>query len=107
MEKENLVFIKDCVRNRDILWTYHVNMRLNSRFISREEIINSFDSYEIIESYEEDKYLPSFLVYATYKGNIFHILFAVDRINNNVRIITAYKPDKLKWNEGFKIRRKK
>jgi len=82
-------------------------MRLKDRFISREEIINSFDSFEIIESYEEDKYLPSFLVYTSYKGNIFHILFAVDRNNLNVRVITAYKPDKEKWNDDFKTRRKK
>ncbi len=36
-----LRFIRECVRNRRVLWTYQVNMRLNGRFIPREEVLGS------------------------------------------------------------------
>jgi hypothetical protein len=39
-------------------------MRLKGRFIPREAILASTESYEIIEEYPKDKYLPSCLVYA-------------------------------------------
>ena len=54
-----LAFIQRCVRERKILWTYHVNMRIERRHITRDEILGAVDAYEIIESYPEDKYLPS------------------------------------------------
>lgn len=49
-----LDFIRRCVREGRILWTYHVNMRMKDRFISRRMILESIDNYEIIESYPED-----------------------------------------------------
>ena len=81
-------------------------MRLKGRFIPREAILSSVNTYEIIEEYPKDKYLPSYLVYAEYKGEIIHIQIATDLENNNVTIITAYKPTLNKWEEDFKTRRK-
>lgn len=101
-----LDFIKSCIKTRKILWTYHINMRLKGRFIPREYILESIETYEIIEEYPKDKYSPSYLIYAIYKGNIFHILIATDLIDRNVRIITAYQPTLEKWEGNFKIRRK-
>jgi hypothetical protein len=49
-----LAFIRRCVRERKVHWTYHVNMRLAGRYISREELLGATESYEIIESYAED-----------------------------------------------------
>jgi len=46
-----LEFIKTRVKERKIKWTYHVNMRMKDRFISREFIINSADSFQVIEEY--------------------------------------------------------
>jgi hypothetical protein len=53
--EEPLEFIKRCVRERKILWTYHVNMRLERRHITRNEILDAVDSYEIVEAYLDDK----------------------------------------------------
>ena len=100
-----LEFIRRCIKERKILWTYHVNMRLKGRFISRTDILNSVSHFEIIEEYPEDKYFPSYLVYSQHEENVFHILFAIDMIGDNVRIITAYRPDSQVWNEDFKTRR--
>ncbi|MFH0730594.1 MAG: DUF4258 domain-containing protein [Pseudomonadota bacterium] len=101
-----LQFIRTCVIQRKILWTYHVNMRLKGRSISRDAIVNSHDRYEIIERYPNDKYFPSCLVRSEYQDDILHILFAVDEKNDNIRIITAYRPTLGEWEDGFKIRRR-
>ncbi len=100
-----LTFIRDCVIHRRIHWTYHVNMRLKERAISRKSILDSSRDYEIIEEYPKDKYLPSYLVYSEYSGRRFHVLFAVDVVEKNVRIVTAYYPNPEEWDEGLKKRR--
>ena len=48
-------------------------MRLRDRFISRQDSIDSVNSYEIIEEYPHDKYLPSYLVYSIYHDVLFHV----------------------------------
>lgn len=63
-----LAFIQRCVRERKVYWTYHVNMRLADRYISRDELFAATESYEIIELYPGDKYLPSYLVWALVGG---------------------------------------
>ncbi len=100
-----LQFIKTCVRARKVLWTYHVTMRLKGRLISRQAVLESHARYEIVEAYPDDKYLPSYLVYSEWKGDILHILFAADIEGDNVRIITAYRPDPDEWEEDIKTRR--
>jgi hypothetical protein len=69
-----LAFIQRCVRERKVFWTYHVNMRLAGRHISRDELLEAIETYEMIESYPEDKYLPSYLVLATSGAGSFHVL---------------------------------
>jgi len=106
MNIDVLEFIRTCIGEGRIYWTYHVNMRLKGRFVSREAVLLSSDTYEIIEKYPEDKYLPSYLVYAEYEKNAIHIQIAIDEVNNNIRIITAYKPSPDKWEEDLKRRKK-
>jgi hypothetical protein len=55
-------FIGECLQARRILWTYHVNMRLGQRPITRHMIIGAVASYEIVEVYPDDKYFPSYLL---------------------------------------------
>lgn len=100
-----LVFIQRCVRERRIHWAFHVNMRLRNRFISRQKILESVSTFEIIEAYPEDKYLPSYLVYSPHEGSVFHVLFAVDVAGDNVRIVTSYYPDTEEWEEDLRTRR--
>ena len=103
--EDPLAFIRNCVKLKKIKWTYHVNMRMKGRFISRQIILNFFENYEIIEEYPKDKYFPSYLIYSRYQNKIFHILFAVDIEEDNVRVVTAYYPDLEEWKEDFKTRR--
>lgn len=77
-------------------------MRLVGRYLTRDEILDTVNSYEIIESYPEDKYLPSYLVLA---ATSFHVQFATDVEGDNVRIVTAYRPDANQWETDLKTRR--
>ena len=105
-EPENpLIFIRRCVQQRKLQWTYHINMRLEKRGISRHIILDSLAHYEIIEGYPDDKYFPSYLVYTEYQGEKFHILFALDEEGDNVRIVTAYRPNPFEWTPDCKTRR--
>ena len=101
-----LSFIRDCVREGRILWTYHVNMRLGQRFIARETIIQAADTYEIVEAYPGDKYFPSYLVLGRNGDDAFHVLFGVDVEGQNVRIVTAYYPTPDEWEIDLKTRRR-
>ena len=101
-----LEFVKTCLKARRIYWTYHVNMRIAGRHITRNEILEASDSYEVNESYPEDKYLPSYLLLGSSASSSFHVLFAVDIAGNNVRIVTAYKPDRTEWEADLRARRK-
>lgn len=100
-----LEFIRSCTVRRRILWTSHVSMRLQARGLPRSLILSSVDRYEIIESYPDDKYFPSYLVFTENLDGVLHILFAVDTIQDNVRVITAYRPDPDDWREDFRRRR--
>ncbi|MBK9260426.1 MAG: DUF4258 domain-containing protein [Polyangiaceae bacterium] len=104
---EPLEFIQRCVRAGNIFWTHHVNMRFGVRRVTREMIHASADSYEIIEAYPDDKYLPSYLVRGEHPEGTFHVLFAVDVGGDNVRVVTAYLPDTSKWDAGFRRRRQR
>jgi len=81
-------------------------MRLEQRSISREQVVSSTKTYEIIGEYPYDKYFPSYLIYCRHKHIILHILFAVDLEGDNVRVVTAYRPDPDEWESDFKTRRK-
>ena len=105
LPRDALEFIQRCVRERKVYWTYHVNMRLAGRHISRDEVFEATESYEIIESYPEDKYLPSYLVCARSGQGPFHVLFAVDVDGDNVRIVTAYRPNADEWDSDLKSRK--
>ena len=105
MNVDILAFIKSCIKRRRIRWTYHVNMRLTGRFIPREAILSSVDCYEIIEQYPKDKYLPSYLIHAEYEEQSIHIQIATDLENEDITVVTVYRPSPDKWEKDFKTRR--
>lgn len=82
-------------------------MRLVRRFIARETILAAVATYELVEAYPDDKYLPSYLILARHGLQAFHVLFAADVERDNVRIITSYHPDPAEWRVDLKTRRSK
>ncbi|MHB8370900.1 MAG: DUF4258 domain-containing protein [Leptospirales bacterium] len=102
---ELLEFIQSCIREGRIIWTYHANVRLLKRLISRQDIIVAVESYEILEDYPQDKYFPSCLVYLKNEGRVFHFVCALDVIERKVWIVTAYQPDPQEWDTDYRKRR--
>jgi hypothetical protein len=80
-------------------------MRLAGRFVPREVILAAVASYELVEAYPDDKYLPSYLILARHGQDAFHVLFAADVQGDNVRVVTAYRPDPGEWEPDLKARR--
>lgn len=50
--------------------------------------------------------MPSYLILAQHGGKMFHVLFAVDVAGDNVRVVTAYRPNPDEWQPDLKTRRK-
>ncbi len=59
--------------------------------------------FEVIESYPENTYLPSFLIRG--EGVVFHAQVATDLTGNNVRIVTMYLPEPDEWDDSLRVRR--
>ncbi len=81
------------------------HLRVRGRFVARQTILNAVDSYEIVESYPDDRYLPSYLVLGRLASDAVHVLFATDVRGDNVRVITAYRPSPDEWEEDLTTRR--
>jgi hypothetical protein len=80
---------------------------LGGRYIPREAILAAVETYELVEAYPDDKYLPSYLLLAQEGPDHFHVLFATDVAGDNVRVVTAYRPDRNEWEDDLKKRRSK
>jgi hypothetical protein len=68
-------------------------------------LMKGADSLEIIESYPDYKYLPSFLVRGECEGRVFHAQIATDLEGRNVRVVTMYIPASEEWDPELRIRR--
>jgi len=101
-----LAFIRRCVHERKIFRTYHVQMRLKGRTLSREALLQAVNTYEIIESYPDDKYLPSYLLYGDSQEGVCHLHIATDVAGDNVRVVTVYRPSTDEWESDWRTRRR-
>ena len=82
-------------------------MRLAGRFIPRETILAAVSTYQLVEAYPDDKYLPSYLILARHASDAFHVLFGADIEGDNVRVVTSYRPHPEEWQPDLKARRPK
>ena len=80
-------------------------MRLRQRTVSVEVVLGAVDSFEVIEQYSEDKYLPSYLIRAEHRQMVFHLQAATDVQGDNVRIVTVYVPNPEEWDRDLRVRK--
>ena len=81
----------------------HTRKRMLERNIKIKEVKEAIENGTIIEEYEDDKPLPSYLIYGkTSELRPLHVVVGVDE--EVVAIITVYEPDPNKW-IGFIKRR--
>ena len=80
-------------------------MRLRQRNLNGQFLTNTASALEVIESYPDDKYLPSFLLRGEGGGVVFHAQIAADVVGSNVRVVTLYVPDQREWENDGRVRR--
>ena len=49
----------------------------------------SVTTYQLVEAYPDDKYLPSYLILARHGSDAFRVLFAADVEGEHVRVATS------------------
>jgi hypothetical protein len=81
-------------------------MRLEQRSLGSEILLKGAGSLEVIESYPDDKYLPSFLLRGEFEGRVFHTQIATDVEALNIRVVTVYRPSPEEWDSEFRTRRR-
>ena len=87
--------IKELTRERKVLITDHAWDAIDERGISVHELVGVLVNGEIIEEYRNDKPCPSFLIVGFVGSRPIHVLVALCK--EDIRIITAYEPDPMRW----------
>ena len=100
----SLDILKDIVTHRPLYYTAHAQEQMAMRRIRDAEVreVISGKDAEIIEQYPEDKYSPSCLIYGITNGaRVLHV-----QANEQGLVITIYEPDRIKWQDDLKTRRR-
>jgi len=96
--------IRKNVNKGRIEWTKHCLNRLSQREILISDVKQAISNGRIIEYYYDDYPYPSCLILGYNINNeVLHIVCGVN--NKIVYMITAYYPNKNKWEDDMKIRR--
>ena len=88
----------------EYIYRLHAIERMFQRDISEKQVEEVIENGEVIESYIDDKPYPSFLTLGYVDGIALHVVYAKDE-EDNVIVITAYKPNLTKWQEDLKTRK--
>ena len=96
--------LKEYFRIDAVLISNHASERFRQRNIRMKDIRSCITSGEIIEQYPDDFPFPSCLILGYTEDNrLIHVVLSDE--GNGSRVITAYIPDKDKWNEDMKTRK--
>lgn len=87
-----------------VIITVHAQERLRQRGIRAKDVRNCVMTGEIIEQYPDDFPFPSCLIFGkTVNGKVLHVVASDEGTGS--RIITAYYPDNVKFEDDLKTRR--
>ena len=87
-----------------VVLTQHLLLRCHEREIKVDDIMAVILRGEIIEQYPTDYPYPSCLmVYGLDKDKYLHVVAGIGE--NRLWIITAYHPDKRKWDDRYRTRK--
>ena len=98
--------IDEIISTGIIVWQKHALQRMMERKISRADVKKAIIEGVIIESYAEDKPMPSVLIACVSRDLTLHVVTAFDFENKSAYIITAYYPDRKHFEDDFITRRK-
>ena len=101
----NIENIRRYVQEKKIYWTLHCLNRMSQRNILIVDVKNAIETGKIIEYYLDDYPSPSCLVMGVSIDNKnIHVVCSIN--DDLLYIITAYYPDKTKWESDMEARRK-
>jgi len=91
-------------QNDKVFVTEHAAERFRQRGIKAKDVRAAVFSGEVIEQYPGDFPFPSCLIAGhDEKGKILHVCMSDE--GSSSRLITAYYPDAVQWNDDFKTRK--
>jgi len=103
---DRMQMIKDLAEKDNIAFKKHSILRMYERNIIADEVKEILISGEIIESYLEDRPLPSCLILGyTTKQRPIHVVVSVDKKDQMLWVITVYIPSLEEWEKGFRRRK--
>lgn len=87
-----------------LFMTQHSHDRCRERGISYQDIVSAVMNGRIIEQYPTDTPFPSCLILGvSTRKKLLHLVCSIG--SGKLWIITAYWPDKTKWNDDFTVRK--
>jgi hypothetical protein len=91
-----------------VLWSRHAIGKLIEEGISRQEIEEALATCEVIEKYPaRTGPLPDCLVLGWIRNQEpIHAVVAIDEANDCVFVITVYRPDRRRWEDGYRVRKR-
>ncbi len=88
-------------------YSLHAVRQMVARHITPEEIMQTVLAGEVVEDYPDDKYGPSCLVFGrTANHRTLHVQCTYPS-RPLVKVVTAYEPDPVEWDETLKRRKTK
>ena len=98
--------LREYFSNDTIVISEHAQNRCRERGIKQKDIRNCIMTGEIIEQYPDDFPFPSCLIFGyTVNNKIIHVVASDEGTMS--RIITAYYPDTLKFEDDLRTRRER
>lgn len=83
----------------------HALQRMAQRGIDVDDVKALLSMGEVIESYPNDLPYPSSLMLGFCDTRPIHVVVAENAADREAIVITAYEPDRTRWDESFRNRR--
>ena len=90
-----------------VTFTRHAILRMNTGAIARAEIDRILVSGDVIERYPDDEPYPSVLLLGWSEARPIHVVAAHNTAEEEIIIVTAYRPDPERWDSAFRVRRRR
>lgn len=89
-------------QSRRLVFRVHALERIFERRITAEDVQAVVTEGEVVQDYPEDKPYPSRLMLGWRGTRPIHVVVAEDSEEGILIVVTAYEPDPIQWDSGFK-----
>lgn len=93
------------MKSRPIVYRLHATQRMFERRVSVAAVRQVLQSGEMIEDYSDEMPTPGGLISAKNGQRPLHVVMAENIEEDELVVITVYKPDPGQWKPGFRNRK--